>query len=110
MADSDQARSGALSEQFECLGVSRDRITVLNSVIREGVSSTADIAGRVGGSFNATWRLLVRLEGAGLVHRQHATHPRGVGRITYWRSDPDAVQEMVYRLEDALFHGAQRPA
>jgi predicted transcriptional regulator len=97
------------ARQLEYLGINRERIAILNALLRDGILSTTDVVNRVGGQFNGVWRLLMRLERAGLVSREHATHPRGIGRITYWRPDSNAVHEMIDRLADELFAGAPLP-
>jgi predicted ArsR family transcriptional regulator len=94
-----------LARSFTGLGVSIERIAVLNALLRDGERSVAALAEELGLTPNAAWRHLVGLERANLARRRRATHPRGVGRITYWSADRNRALQAVDEFEDELLRG-----
>lgn len=79
------------------------RVAALNTLLREGEASTEQVAASLGTTQNAVRRQLLALESAGLVGMRRATHPRGLGGITYWRTDRDRVEDTIDDLVTEVF-------
>lgn len=89
-------------DALEAIGVSHVRVAALRELVRDGPASTAEIARRLEMPQDATRRQLGYLQAGGLVTSRRATHPRGLGGITYWEADTEAVLGLVDDLHDGL--------